>query len=426
MDNNVYEKKISFYNKDITEDDNVYKQASGTNIDFHRNNNRNYEAHSEAILPKPQIRTQSAFDSNKNIQANVYNKVINNIKKVYNMQKQVLYATELEKEKLVEDARKKNKPYKEQMKGSQYELDSTQISRVIFKQKRMLDVQRFKRLLNRRQNEKARELEDLKKEFKAVNNISESESKQEPDQDYFMTQFEQEEENPSEEILEEHESESQRESSEQVEEIEEPLRNNFFRKPQSFAPSSTLNSKTSSVQIQKNQVRTYKAKTLLRIDSRWNAVPKFGEPLNDKEHLKRVFTFDGAMKGRRKPFVPAMKTKRHPQLEKIEAYFKDCNPECIPRTPLMKIPTVFEIDKAPERMQNNLDNLNIEAIPEETNMMITQKYNQNKTVNTNNKCLFAQNNKIASQALSNKFIALKAMNLKAMNQSDMISDDFEP
>ena len=113
MDNNVYEKKISFYNKDITEDDNVYKQASGTNIDFHRNNNRNYEAHSEAILPKPQIRTQSAFDSNKNIQANVYNKVINNIKKVYNMQKQVLYATELEKEKLVEDARKKNKPYKE-------------------------------------------------------------------------------------------------------------------------------------------------------------------------------------------------------------------------------------------------------------------------------------------------------------------------
>lgn len=37
----------------------------------------------------------------------VYNKVLNNIKKVYNIQKQVLYATELEKEKMIEDSKKK-------------------------------------------------------------------------------------------------------------------------------------------------------------------------------------------------------------------------------------------------------------------------------------------------------------------------------
>jgi hypothetical protein len=58
-----------------------------------------------------------------------------------------------------------------------------------------------------------------------------------------------------------------------------------------------------------------------------------------------------------------LKTKRHPQLEKIEAYFKDCNPEYIPRTPLMKIPTVFEIEREREmeRMENSRQNGTMEG-----------------------------------------------------------------
>lgn len=424
MDNYDLERRISGYNNEQTEKNYEYEPAAKNDIEFQKNHNKYYQTHSETIQPKHNFRTRSAFDSNKNIQANVYNKVINNIKKVYNMQKQVLYATELEKEKLVEDAKKKGKLMKDMLKGSLYELGSEQISKVIHREKRKLDVVRFKRLLKRRQDEKALELEDLKKQFKIANGIEESESKQESNQeDYFMTQVEQADE-PEEDSQEnvEQVSESEREVSHQVEEIEEPIRNNFFKAPYKttgFAHGKPMYeySKNSSTALQRNLLKNY-PKTLLQIDHRWNAVPKYGEPINDKEHLKRVFTFDGALKGRRRQFVPTQKTKRHPQLEKIEAYFKDCNPDYIPRTPQMKIPTVFEIDKAPDNMQVNLDTLNLDTIQENTNFYTTKKHTQNKTVGPNPSFPVVQHNKFGST--TNKF-----PNLRGMASNSEQSDYYE-
>ena len=95
----------------------LHKEHAEVNFQLNR------KTASEQILP-------SAFNSRKNgllsnstnsVNKNeIYNKVLNNIKKVYNIQKQVLYATELEKEKLVEDSKKKVIPVNEMLKGSLY------------------------------------------------------------------------------------------------------------------------------------------------------------------------------------------------------------------------------------------------------------------------------------------------------------------
>ena len=60
---------------------------------------------SQPFLPPQKIKSNYGSASTGKVQ--VYNKVLNNIKKVYNIQKQVLYATELEKEKMNEDSKKK-------------------------------------------------------------------------------------------------------------------------------------------------------------------------------------------------------------------------------------------------------------------------------------------------------------------------------
>jgi hypothetical protein len=69
------------------------------------NLNNSFSTGSQPFLPPPKLRSNYGSASTGKVQ--VYNKVLNNIKKVYNIQKQVLYATELEKEKMIEDSKKK-------------------------------------------------------------------------------------------------------------------------------------------------------------------------------------------------------------------------------------------------------------------------------------------------------------------------------
>ena len=69
------------------------------------NLNNSFSTGSQPFLPPPKLRSNYGSTSTGKVQ--VYNKVLNNIKKVYNIQKQVLYATELEKEKMIEDSKKK-------------------------------------------------------------------------------------------------------------------------------------------------------------------------------------------------------------------------------------------------------------------------------------------------------------------------------
>lgn len=83
----------------------------------------NQKTASEQILPSTFNSKKNALLSNSSNSVNkaeIYNKVLNNIKKVYNIQKQVLYATELEKEKLNEDSKKKVMPVNEMLKSSLY------------------------------------------------------------------------------------------------------------------------------------------------------------------------------------------------------------------------------------------------------------------------------------------------------------------
>ena len=49
-----------------------------------------------------------------------------------------------------------------------------------------------------------------------------------------------------------------------------------------------------NLSFQRQFMKKLAPRALLTIDHRWNRIPKFGEPLDDKEHLKRVYTFDGA------------------------------------------------------------------------------------------------------------------------------------
>jgi hypothetical protein len=243
------------------------------------------------------------------------------------------------------------------LEGSLYHLDSNQLSKIIYRERRRLDIVRFKRLLKRRQEERAKELESLQDRLKSAAGLSPSpELDAKQDNDYFMTQVEQEEEeDPDQSQNPDEPSEiSPSQNPENEKNPESAPKPNYYRpasnrRPQFFQSKSGSDSHKDSAQssaiIQRNYTNRLGPKALLQIDSRWNCVPKYGEPLNEREHLKRVYTFDGALKGKRRPFVPSLRTKRHPQLEKIEAYFKDCNPEYIPRTPLMKIPTVFEIER---------------------------------------------------------------------------------
>lgn len=348
---------------------------------FDVNFQHNQKATSQQILPstlnmntkKSNILNNSVNSTNK---VEIYNKVLNNIKKVYNIQKQVLYATELEKEKLIEDSKKRVIPVKEMLKGSLYGLDSEQISKIIFKERRRLDVKRFKRLLKRRKEDKANELKELQEQLKSKLYDDEPEDiEKENDADYFMTQVEKTDEEDNEINGEDEENQEKSEiavSDENEEDFENYLKPACFKeeqilkKPFFAMKDDKKGFTTSSSYLQRKYTNRFNTKALLQIDSRWNSVPKYGEPLDDKEHLKRIYNFDGAMKGIRKQFIPSMRIKRHPQLEKIEAYFRDCNPECIPKTPLMKMPTIFNIDK--EKSLNKFNQIKsiVEAyMPEE-------------------------------------------------------------
>lgn len=218
----------------------------------------------------------------------------------------------------------------------------------------MLDIKKFKRLIRRRQEEKAKDLKELQEQLKSKLNDDEIEEIDDKDADYFMTQVEQEDE---EMYIDENVDEagnSKYEENTIYEKTESSyLKPAFFdqnQKERIFLPNKTedtiKNTTKSSVHMQRKLMNKFNTKALLQIDSRWNSVPKFGEPLDEKEHFKRIYNFDGAMKGIRRSFCPTLKSKRHPQLEKIEAYFRDCNPDCIPRTPLMKIPPIYEIDRS--------------------------------------------------------------------------------
>lgn len=286
-------------------------------------------------------------------------------------------------------------PVNQMMQGSLYELDSNQISKIIYQERRRLDIIRFKRLLKRRQEEKTKELENLQDQLKNATGIDDDVNNTNNDNDYFMTQVEQEEvisekqssEHPSMEVNEEPEEQLEEEIKRQS---NVPPKPNFFKnsKPAFFHQKSTSESRPGSAMnsalIQKSYAKNKLGPNpLLKIDSRWNCVPKHGEPLDDKEHFKRVYTFDGAMKGRRRPFVPTMKPKRHPQLEKIEAYFKDCNPEYIPRSPLMKIPTIFEIEREMEnRVGNVIGNNNVIGNGNNTGSDVNLEVDNNVNQNT--------------------------------------------
>ena len=183
------------------------------------------------------------------------------------------------------------------LEGSLYTLDSNQLSKIIYRERRRLDIIRFKRLLKRRQEERAKELESLQDRLKDAAGLEENPAMEmQQDKDYFMTQVEQEEGEPEEPEEEPSEAEpSQPQSQNQSQQQEEPQQGkfNFFRptsykRPAWFRDKSGSDSQKesaiSSAVIQRNYSNRLGPKALLQIDSRWNCVPKYGEPLNEREH----------------------------------------------------------------------------------------------------------------------------------------------
>ena len=184
------------------------------------------------------------------------------------------------------------------LEGSLYHLDSNQLSKIIYRERRRLDIVRFKRLLKRRQEERARELESLQDRLKSAAGLSPNPELIETNpQDYFMTQVEQEELDPSEPNPSEQENSAIGHTEHSQDPVDPPnqsqAKHNFFRpasykRPPFFRdPSgsgSQKDSNLSSAIIQRNYSNRLGPKALLQIDSRWNCVPKYGEPLNEREH----------------------------------------------------------------------------------------------------------------------------------------------
>ena len=105
----------NLYGELMPKDEVDYKPGGFDNINFQPNPDK-HKTQSDGFLPPH--RMKSNFGSTSSGKVEVYNKVLNNIKKVYNIQKQVLYATELEKEKILEDNKKKNVPVNKMLEGS--------------------------------------------------------------------------------------------------------------------------------------------------------------------------------------------------------------------------------------------------------------------------------------------------------------------
>lgn len=151
--------------------------------------------------------------------------------------------------------------------------------------------------MKRRQDERARELEHLQDRLKDAAGLEENPAMelQDPDKDYFMTQVEQEEAEPEpeEEPSEAEPSQPQSQNQSQQPDDQSQGKFNFFR-PTSYkrpawfkdksASDSQKGSAISSAVIQRNYSNRLGPKALLQIDSRWNCVPKYGEPLNEREH----------------------------------------------------------------------------------------------------------------------------------------------
>ena len=255
----------------------------------------------------------------------------------------------------------------------------------------MLDIKKFKRLIKRRQEEKAKDLKELQEQLKSKLSDDEIEEIEDKDADYFMTQVEQED---GEMYIDENvdEAENSKDEDNTINEKTESsyLKPAFFNENQKdriFLPNKTeetiKNTTKASFRRQRQLTNKFNTKALLQIDSRWNSIPKFGEPLDEKEHFKRIYNFDGAMKGIRRSFMPTLKSKRHPQLEKIEAYFRDCNPDCIPRTPLMKIPPIYEIDRGSYINRfNQIKNIVEGYLPDNNDVTKTDKmYDSRNNIN---------------------------------------------
>lgn len=231
--------------------------------------------------------------------------------------------------------------------------------------------------MKKRQEERDRELLEMHQLDQAERDTQDREGEPDnKDPDYFMTQVEQEdaskptEEDPfDDQVVEEEKSRPQSNNSSAINHKISYRPPSYQKRKQKegipffamnpYGSESKAQSAYSRDLINKNLADRIGPKALLQIDHRWNCVPKYGEPLDDKEHLKRIFTFDGALKGRKRPFIPSLRTKKHPQLAKIEAYFKDCNPEYIPKTPLIKIPTLFELENQHHMLQDNNQNRNL-------------------------------------------------------------------
>jgi hypothetical protein len=155
------------------------------------------------------------------------------------------------------------------LEGSLYHLDSNQLSKIIYRERRRLDIVRFKRLLKRRQEERAKELESLQDRLKSAAGLYPNpELAAQEDKDYFMTQVEQEEEevdqsqNPDEpsEISPSQNHENSQ-NLQNAQNTENPAKPNFFRPPSNRRPQffqsksgydSHKDSAQSSALIQRN------------------------------------------------------------------------------------------------------------------------------------------------------------------------------
>ena len=87
-------------------------------------------------------------------------------------------------------------------------MDARQLSKIIYREKKKLDVRRFKRLLKRRQDEKANELKALEAQLGIYEESTGGIEKEESDKDYFLTQVEQEDANKKSETNPESEAEN--------------------------------------------------------------------------------------------------------------------------------------------------------------------------------------------------------------------------